>query len=121
MKHMVLLFALLWATALIPAPAIGAEQQPLNCDTGPVNKAYGKTQWLVYSCNDNKTVVLVSAPGSPATPFVFTFYSKESGYQLHGEGTGHKEATAAAFNELKALSEQDIATLIEQTKKHKRQ
>jgi len=93
----------------------------LKCDIGPVNKIYGKTQWLVYSCDDDRTIVIVSAPENPATPFVFTFYTGEKGYQLRGQGTGRKEATSAAFNELKALSEQDITALIGQTKRHKKQ
>ena len=67
---------------------------------GPVKKIYGKTQWLVYSCSDNKTVVVVSDTGNPAMPFYFTFYPKQGGYHLTGEGTGKKEATAAAFNDL---------------------
>ncbi len=40
-----------------------------------------------------------------------------NGYQLFGEGAGRNNTTAAAFDELKALSERDIATLIEQTER----
>ena len=88
----------------------------INCHTGPVNKTYGKTEWFVYSCSDERTVVLVSAPGNPAMPFVFMFHPRENGYQLHGEGAGKKEATAATFSELKELTQQDIKTLIDHTK-----
>ncbi len=61
-------------------------------------------------------MVIVSAPGNAAMPFYFTFYPHENGYRLYGEGTGRKDATEAAFEELKALSEQEIAALIQQTK-----
>ena len=112
--------AALVAMALLPVPAVSEESasrpSPVKCDIGPVDKTYGKTRWLVYSCDDHRTVLVVSAPGNPAMPFLFTFYPNENGYRLHGEGTGRKEATSAAFEELKALSEEDIALLIEQTR-----
>jgi hypothetical protein len=116
MKHLALLSTALWATALVLHPA--ASDDPLKCDTGPVAKTYGDTPWLVYSCDDNRTVVIVSAPGSPATPFYFTFHPQGNGYRLSGEGTGRKDVTDAAFGELQALSAQDIAALIERTKTH---
>ncbi len=83
----------------------------MKCDIGPLTKTFGKTPWLVYGCADQKSVVVVSAHGSPAMPFVFIFASSEDGYKLHGEGTGDKSATAAAFDELKAFSSADIQAL----------
>jgi hypothetical protein len=108
----------------ILAPAIvafgqlsnAALAQPLKCETGPISKTYGSTPWLVYSCSDNKSVVLLSAPGSPATPFYFMFSPSNGAYQLQGEGTGDKNATAAAAGELQKLSSSEIGALIEQTK-----
>jgi len=43
--------------------------ETLKCDIGPLNKSYGGTPWLVYSCNDEQTLVFVSERGSPASPF----------------------------------------------------
>jgi hypothetical protein len=60
--------------------------------------------------------VIVAAPNNPASPFYFTFSPGANGYQLGGEGTGSKDATAAAFNELRVLSTAAIVALIEQTK-----
>jgi hypothetical protein len=88
----------------------------LACDIGPVIKTYGDTEWLVYSCSDNRTLVIMSAPGNPATPFYFTLYPGESGYLVAGEGNGDKGATEAALAEIKALSSAEIGTLIESTK-----
>jgi hypothetical protein len=118
MKLLALICALLLATALTLLPAASEERkaQQLKCDIGSVSKTYGKTQWLVYSCDDSRTVVIVAAPGNPAMPFYFMFSPHENGYQLSGEGTGQKDTADAAFNELHGLSERDIATLIEQTK-----
>jgi hypothetical protein len=90
--------------------------QRMKCEIGPVTKTYGSAQWLVYSCDDAKSIVLVSAPGNPATPFYFMFYPVGSNYQLEGEGTGDKNSTAAAFGDLKQLSADDITALIKETK-----
>jgi hypothetical protein len=105
--------AALWAAMLVPLPALSAE---LKCDVGPVRKTYGMTQWLVYSRDDARTLVIVSAPESPAAPFYFIVYPKGGGYQIEGEGTGRKELTDAAREELKRWSERDIKSLIEQTR-----
>ncbi len=121
MKLPTLVATVLSATVLTSLPAISEEvvskPQPLKCDIGPVSKTYGKTQWLVYSCDDNRSLVFVSAPGNPATPFYFRLSPHEKEYRLTGEGTGSKDATSAAFDELQALSEREIAALIDQTKR----
>lgn len=95
-----------------------ADDKALKCETGPIAKTYGKTSWVVYSCLDNRTVVIHSASGSPAMPFYFIFFpdKDKGGYRLYGEGAGKKEATAAAYEELKTLSDQEIAALITETK-----
>lgn len=121
MKYCTRLLVFISATALIPCGAVSAEQRSLNCDTGPVKKTYGETPWLVYGCSDNKTIVVISDTGSPAMPFYFTFYVKDGGYRLTGEGTGNKEATAAAFNDLSKMSEPDIRQLLAETLQVNRQ
>jgi hypothetical protein len=88
----------------------------LDCNAGPVDKSYGGSQWLVYSCNDNQTVIVVAAPNNPASPFYFMFSRQQGRYQLSGEGTGNRQATEAAYRQLQALSEQEIAALIARTK-----
>src|SRR5262249_34898327 len=82
--------ALLWTAALISPPATGEEvnSKLLQCDIGPIAKTYGKTQWLVYSCNDNRTVIIVSAPGNPAMPFYFAFYPQAEGYRSWAKERG---------------------------------
>jgi hypothetical protein len=104
---------------LVPLPALGAESsnpQPLKCDVGPVSNTYGMTQWLVYSCDDAQTLVILSATENPAAPFYFTVSPRGGRYQIDGEGPGRKELTDAALQELQRLSERDIKSLIEQTR-----
>jgi hypothetical protein len=115
----IVLSATLFGVVLNPFFAIADDEDTFNCTIGPVTKTYGQSQWLVYSCNDDKTLVIVSAPGNPATPFYFTFLPTDAGHRLFGEGTGKKEATAAAFEQLKSLSEEDIANVIKETKEAK--
>ena len=38
--------------------------------------------------------------------------------ELHGEGPGKKAATDAAFKQLKALSQTDVATLFQEARAH---
>jgi hypothetical protein len=115
----VVLSAALFSVALNPIFAVAEGEDSFRCDIGPVTKTYGQGQWLVYSCNDDKTVLIVSAPGNPATPYYFTFLPTDAGHRLFGEGTGNKEATATAFEQLKSLSEDDIANVIKETKEAK--
>ena len=116
MKYHALSLGVLLTITTLLSSAFGAEQSSGVCDVGPLNKTYGNTPWLVYSCTTDKNIVLVSAPSSPAMPFVFVFYIKDGTYQLSGDGTGNKKATEAAFNELQQLAEPDITNLIMQTK-----
>lgn len=120
MKHRASLLILLLVA--LANSAFAAEKTPDACDIGPLNKTYGNTPWFLYSCNNdaaegNARVVLVSAPGNPAMPFVFFFYIKDGGYRLYGEGQGSKKETSgAALAELQKLTQQDIENLIVQTK-----
>jgi len=43
----------------------------------------------------------------------------DAGHGLFGDGTGKKEATAAASEQLKSLSEENIANVIKETKEAK--
>lgn len=120
MKHRASLLLLLLA-ALVSS-AFAAEKTSQACDVGPLSKTYGKTPWLVYSCNNaaaegDARVLLVSAPGNPAMPFVFFFYIKDGAYRLYGEDQGSKEASGAALAELQKLTQRDIENLVAQTKK----
>ncbi|AXQ29742.1 hypothetical protein D0B54_14135 [Solimonas sp. K1W22B-7] len=94
--------------------AFPAAAEDVACNRGPLRKTYGSTPWLVYGCTDGQTLVIVSAPGSPAMPFVFSFAKEKGQYHLRGEGTGSRDASQAAFDELQVFSEKEIAELIKQ-------
>ena len=109
--------ALAASVSCASVPADADRPPDLNCEIGPLPRTYGQTEWLVYACNDARSVVIVSAEGNPALPFYFIFYVNASGdMNLHGEGTGKKTATQAAFDEIKDFTQTDIAKLVEQAK-----
>lgn len=117
-----LLSALLMVSSLSYGEAAGAAPtsttSSLECTIGPLDKTFGGTQWLVYSCNDGKSLAIVSAPDSAASPFYFLLSPKAGRYELHGEGTGDKRATNEAYRDLKALSDTSIAAMVRQTRQH---
>jgi hypothetical protein len=93
-----------------------AASAPLDCSTGPLKRSYGGSDWLVYSCSDHRSIVIVSASGSRAAPFYFMFSPTASGHHLVGEGTGDRTVTDRAFAQLKGLSEAQIDQLLVQTR-----
>ena len=120
MWRLVLVVACL--VVLRPATANSAGQpltpDQLKCDAGPITKMYGGNAWLVYGCNDGRSINLVSAPGSEASPFVFIFHWENGEYRLAGAGTGSKVATDAALNDLAKLSQSDVESLLAETARH---
>lgn len=101
---------LLIATAVLPPTH--AQQPKLDCSSGPLQKTFGSTSWLVYACSDGKSVVAVTAPNSPASHFYFLVYPKDGKYVVVGEGTGPKGITNRAYAELVLLKEKEVAALI---------
>lgn len=95
-----------------PGSAPAASAPSLNCDKGPLNRTFGGTAWLVYGCEDGKTLVVAAREGNPAAPFYFILYPKGDGHGLYGEGIGDKKATAPAFEDLKRLDSAAIAALV---------
>jgi hypothetical protein len=115
MKILTLPVLVLCAALVVSHPASGEGQggaQSPRCETGPVSRTFGNTKWLVYSCDDDRSLVIASAPDNPASPFYFTFFPDGDHYRLHGEGAGSKAEAADAFKEIQRLSRQDVLSLI---------
>ncbi len=110
---------LMLATAAIATTSnVSAQEKPasMHCDIGPVRKTYGGSEWGIYSCPDNTTVIFYSVAGTPAAEFFFMLYRDEEGMHLYGEGNGDKHATDIAYEELSKLDVQDVQALIDATK-----
>ena len=93
-----------------PAPAT------LKCETGPVYRQFGGTDWTVYSCDDQQSMVVISRAGNPASPFFFMLTPKSGKYAIYGEGNGSKAASDAAGDDLSRLTQADLANLLAETK-----
>ena len=122
MRRLVLAAALLpvLLVAAADAHAQGPSQPRLVCDRGPVTtKTFGGTPWQIYGCNDSRSVAIVTAPGSPALPFYFLLAWVNGVYTVSGEGTGKRELTAKAYDEISKLSRQQIDALVNETLKRK--
>jgi hypothetical protein len=120
MKRLVSAVALLSTlmVGLADASAQGPSQPRLLCDRGPVaTKAFGGTQWQIYGCNDNRSVAIVTAPGNPAIPFYFLLAEINGVYTVSGEGTGRRDLTAKAYNDIIKLTRPQIDALVKETLK----
>ena len=116
--------ALMFLTALSATTFCAGGQaasDPVNaCETGPLIKQYGGTEWYVYSCSDDRSLVVVASPNNPAAkPFAFIVSEEKGAEQLNGSGE-RKGTVEATFNELKALKSEHIAALAADAKKQMR-
>jgi hypothetical protein len=107
--------AVLFAFSATPAFAIDANA-PEQCITGPVEKTYGGTTWLVVSCSDGKSLVFVAKEGGKAAPFEFDLTFTGNDYDLTGHGKGDRKFTDAAYADLQKLTGKDVLALLQETK-----
>ncbi|MFL6688804.1 MAG: hypothetical protein ACJ8IR_01250 [Alphaproteobacteria bacterium] len=91
-----------------------AGKTELHCITGPIERTYGGTKWLVHSCTDGKSLVFTAEAG-PAAPFEFDLTYTGNGYDLDGKGKGDRKYTDAAYADLQKLRAPDILKLIKET------
>jgi hypothetical protein len=98
------------------AEAQRAEPPPMKCETGPANRQIGGNSWLVYSCDDQRSMVAVAPADNPASPFYFVLRSDAGSYKIYGEGTGDKAASDAAGDELSRMNTGDLVVLMNETK-----
>jgi hypothetical protein len=109
--------ALICLVAIVAGPAFALDPKaPESCATGPVEKTYGGSVWLVASCSDRKSLVFVAKEGSKAAPFEFDLTYTGDGYDLAGHGKGDRKATDAAYAELQKLSGNDVRALVAETR-----
>ena len=87
-----------------------------TCEQGPIVKTIGGSEWNVYSCTDELTLMFLAVEGSPAHPFIFILSPEGEGYALYGQGTGDRAATQAARDEIATFTAETARALIEETR-----
>ena len=113
--------AVICLVALTARPALALDAKaPESCATGPIEKSYGGSVWLVASCSDGKSLVFVAKDGSKAAPFEFDLTYTGDGYDLTGHGKGDRKATDAAYAELQKLTGTAVRALVAETKTAKK-
>ena len=95
---------------------IPAKPSPMKCETGPASRRFGGANWSIYSCDDKRSMVVVTSEGNPAAPFYFLLTPKAGGYAVNGEGTGDKRASDAAGDDISRLTPTELANLLAATK-----
>ena len=90
--------------------------EALECHIGPMQVSLGNTAWQLTSCNDGRSLVFATMQGNPAMPFVFFVQRNALPSKINGEGNGSKKYSAAAFEELKAMTETRFDELVQATK-----
>ncbi len=111
------LHILLVAIAICLPLLAGAQTEPMDCRIGPLIKTFGGSKWVVNSCTDGRTVILMATDDSPAFPCFIMIEPSTRGYNIDGRGKGDRQATNAAMDELAALSVADIEGIIDETKR----
>lgn len=114
---LILLLSIMFGASAAEEPT--QEGASKSCTIGPTKKIFGKTNWLLYGCNDVTTAVIVSAEGNPASPFFFIVFREADNYRIYGEGTGSKIASAAALKDLEAMSGAALAGLVSEAARSK--
>ena len=104
------------ATILVMLSLVSFADEALECHIGPMQVSLGNTKWQLTSCNDGRSLVFATMQGNPAMPFVFFVQRNEHPSKISGEGNGSKEYSAAAFEELKAMTEARFDELVKATK-----
>ena len=118
MKLAVMAFGALFAASVAAsAEGAGPAAPQLRCEIGPVIRHFGGTDWLVYSCDDGRSMVVVSTEKNPAAPFYFLLTPASAGYRIDGEGNGNKQASDAAGDDLARMSAADFINLLAETRR----
>lgn len=108
-----------------------------RCSIGPVKKSYGGHNWIVYSCDDSKTLIVLASPSNPAVPYYFylkpvnknangqntdgaspNIGSEKYEFEGHGgtgKGKGDQLTVIRAGAELKKLTTKQIQEIIKET------
>jgi hypothetical protein len=112
-----ILMSLACSTALCEPPA-GSHSKPpaMQCFFGPVPRTFGGAPWLVYACDDGKSLVVVTDQHNAASPFYFVISPHGDAFSVNGEGNGSKVVSDAAGDELTKMSVAQVAELWAQAK-----
>ena len=88
----------------------------IRCETGPIQRILGGTDWLVSECDDGSLQV-VTAPQNPAAPYSFTLWRAGDTYELPF-GRPRGRVARAAYRDLVSLDTATINELLREIRAH---
>jgi hypothetical protein len=83
----------------------------MQCSYGPVAKTLAGAPWLVFACDDGKSLVVVTDQHNPPSPFYFLVSLHGDVVNINGEGNGSKVTSDAASDQLGKMSAAEVAEL----------
>jgi hypothetical protein len=95
-----------------PAPASATEAAKLECKTGPAKRRYGGTLWLVYACNDGRSLAFRPDQNNPNNTAKFVLRWTGAQYELEGDPGDKPEIAERAYDEIADMTERQISSLI---------
>jgi hypothetical protein len=95
------------------APIVSIE---IRCESGPIQRTFGGTDWLVSECDDG-SLQLVTAPQNPAAPYSFTLWRVGDTYELP-LGRPRGRVARAAYRDLLSLDTAKINELLRELRAH---
>jgi len=88
----------------------------IACKTGPVTRTFGGQSWLVYSCADRHSILVVSNHGDPPTSEYIMLSPVRDHVEVVGEGWATGTGGNTAFAEMKDMSARQLGVLVAETR-----
>ena len=101
---------------LASQPAQTPPNYTLTCRAGPIERKIAGQPSSVFGCSDGRSLVIISEKKGNAAHFQITMLARGDGHLVGGYGSGDGTIVAAAFEEARKLTPEEIADLIRATK-----
>lgn len=80
--------------------------QAYTCDRGPILRTYGGSEWAIYGCDDDISLIILRAKNRTASSSYFMYTGRNGRYELSGS-----TSPKAVYDALAALTPEEWAAL----------
>lgn len=99
-------------TAVRAADDNASDEKRMVCETGPLVRAFGGHDWVVYACNDDASMIIMAPPETEAGRSFLFLGAGADGYDIAAEADGDRAITQAARDEIASMSTRELAGLL---------
>jgi hypothetical protein len=111
-------FRALFTAGVVASAGVSAGAPEMQCKQGPVLKSIGGSDWNVYACDDQKSVVVTVVKATPQLPFYYFLVTpSNAGVEVVGEGSGSKSVTEPVYQALTKLKSTELAALVAEARR----